>query len=274
MVMFKVDGTVIKQKGSYQAVADSVGYLDINFDFSEEWQECDCIVVVTTSRANASDYNTHMLNGNTYTVPANMMVVPGFFIGLVGYKYNPDTLTREKKITSQVYEVAVKRSILNNDISNPDDQPDSLFDQAVNELNTARNAINYVHIKWADDEPTANSDMKDVPADWLGIYCDNEKQESPTEYTAYKWYKVKGAKGDQGIQGLQGVQGVGISNVTFKETAANGDRIYTVLLTDGTGHDITVPKGSKGDKGNVNIRLTTVIPDELEDGEVVGVYTP
>jgi len=33
MVTLKVDGTVIKQKGSYQAVADSVNYFVLDFVF-------------------------------------------------------------------------------------------------------------------------------------------------------------------------------------------------------------------------------------------------
>lgn len=60
----------------------------------------------------------------------------------------------------------------------------------------------------------------------------------------------KGNKGDTGDTGETGETGVGISSVAYKEEKANGDKVYTVNLSDGTKYDFIVPKGAKGDKGD------------------------
>lgn len=55
----------------------------------------------------------------------------------------------------------------------------------------------YVHFKYSDDEPVADSDMYDTPDNWIGIYS-GTSETPPTSYTAYDWYKFKGDKGDTG----------------------------------------------------------------------------
>jgi len=195
MVTLKVDGTVIKQKGSYQAVADSVNYFVLDFVFSEEWLACDSIVVSTTSRADENLSYNQMLEGNSYRVPGSMMRHPGFTLGLVGYDVDGNV-----KITTQSYEIAVKKTGFNKDAAEPGAEQMSAFDQVMDELGKMKKAFKYVHIKWADMEPTSNAgvDMVDTPAEWMGIYCGNEEKEAPTDCMKYKWYKVKGEKGDRG----------------------------------------------------------------------------
>ena len=55
----------------------------------------------------------------------------------------------------------------------------------------------YVHIKYASQQPTQDSDMGDVPDDWIGIYS-GTSQTAPTTYTSYDWFEYKGEKGDTG----------------------------------------------------------------------------
>lgn len=85
-----------------------------------------------------------------------------------------------------------------------------------------------VYIKYAASQPTQDSDMKDSPDEWMGIYA-GVSATTPEHYTDYTWYKIKGAqgiqgnpftysdftpaqleglRGPQGIQGIQGVQGI------------------------------------------------------------------
>lgn len=45
------------------------------------------------------------------------------------------------------------------------------------------------------------------------------------------------------------IDGVGISSITFKETDAQGNNVYTVNLTDGSHYDIVCPKGAQGATG-------------------------
>lgn len=58
----------------------------------------------------------------------------------------------------------------------------------------------YMHIRYADHEPTQDSDMSTVANDWIGIYSGTSAT-APTAYTAYTWYKIKGNKGDKGDTG-------------------------------------------------------------------------
>ena len=55
----------------------------------------------------------------------------------------------------------------------------------------------YVWIRYAEDEPTSDSDILTNPNDWIGIYSGVEDS-PPTHYTDYTWFKFKGNKGDQG----------------------------------------------------------------------------
>ena len=55
----------------------------------------------------------------------------------------------------------------------------------------------YMHIKWAAHQPTADSDMSDVPNDYIGVYTGSSAT-APTTYTSYTWFKVKGEDGAVG----------------------------------------------------------------------------
>lgn len=51
------------------------------------------------------------------------------------------------------------------------------------------------------------------------------------------------------MDGTDGQAGVGISTITYKETDAQGNYIYTITLTSGSTYDITCPKGPQGATG-------------------------
>lgn len=55
-----------------------------------------------------------------------------------------------------------------------------------------------------------------------------------------------GATGPQGPAGSDGDDGVGITSITFKETDASGNNVYTVNLSDNTSYDIVCPIGPQG----------------------------
>lgn len=265
MVTLKVKGTVIKQKGSYQAVADSLNYLILDFVFSEEWKECDHIVISTTNRANPDLGYNQIITGTSYTVPGKMITVPGFTLGLVGYDSEDNV-----KITSQRYEIAVKAAGFDSEKAEPTASEKSAFDQAINDLNSAKSGVNYVHIRYADTVPTADDDMKESISDYMGVYCGTSKT-APTAYGEYKWHKIKGEQGERGLQGVQGIQGIqgvkgdkgdtgsqGIQGVQGEkgdkgDTGAKGDKgdkgdAFT--YSDFTAEQLAALKGDKGDKGD------------------------
>lgn len=51
------------------------------------------------------------------------------------------------------------------------------------------------------------------------------------------------------MDGADGAAGVGISTITYKETDAQGNYVYTITLTSGSTYDITCPKGPQGAPG-------------------------
>lgn len=56
----------------------------------------------------------------------------------------------------------------------------------------------HVWIKYASQQPTANShSIGDNPDDWMGIYS-GTAETAPTDWQAYAWYQIKGDKGDTG----------------------------------------------------------------------------
>lgn len=56
----------------------------------------------------------------------------------------------------------------------------------------------HVWIKYASQQPTANShSIGDNPDDWMGVYS-GTAETAPTDWQAYSWYKIKGDKGDTG----------------------------------------------------------------------------
>lgn len=245
MVTLKVKGTVIKQKGSYQAVADSLNYLILDFVFSEEWKECDHIVISTTNRANPDLGYNQIITGTSYTVPGAMITVPGFTLGLVGYDSEDNV-----KITSQRYEIAVKAAGFDSEKAEPSAAEKSAFDQAINDLNSAKSGVNYVHIRYADTVPTADGDMKESISDYMGVYCGTSKT-APTAYGEYKWHKIKGEQGERGLQGVQGIQGIQGVKGDKGDTGSQG--IQGVQGEKGDKGD-TGAKGDKGDKGEQGVK--------------------
>lgn len=257
MVTLKIKGTVIKQKGSYQAVADSLNYLILNFVFSEEWKECDHIVISSTNRANPDLGYNQIITGSSYTVPGAMITVPGFTLGLVGYDSEDNV-----KITSQRYEIAVKAAGFDSEKAEPTASEKSAFDQAINDLNSAKSGVNYVHIRYADTVPTADDDMKESISDYMGVYCGTSKT-APTAYGEYKWHKIKGEQGERGLQGVQGIQGIQGVKGDKGDTGSQG-----IQGVQGEKGD----KGDKGDKGEPGASASTAKP--LMDGTVaVGTST-
>ena len=122
----------------------------------------------------------------------------------------------------------------------------------------------YVHIKYAQSMPSADSDMVDYPNDWMGVYS-GTAENPPTTYTSYEWFQIKGEKGDTGNailsinrtgqSGLIDTYTISFSNntsTTFQ--VRNGSNItgiaktgtsglvdtYTVSLSDGTSTTFTV----------------------------------
>lgn len=60
--------------------------------------------------------------------------------------------------------------------------------------NGSNGANAYVHIRYAAQQPTSDSDIKTTPDEWIGLYSGTSAT-APTTYTSYTWYKFKGETG-------------------------------------------------------------------------------
>lgn len=56
----------------------------------------------------------------------------------------------------------------------------------------------YVYLKYSGVMPTSDSDMSDVPDEYVGIYSGTSST-APEHYTDYTWYDWKGDQGDAGM---------------------------------------------------------------------------
>lgn len=86
----------------------------------------------------------------------------------------------------------------------------------------------YVHIRYSDNQPTRDADMKTTPSNWMGIYSGSNAT-APTTYTSYQWYRIRGDTG------------VGISSI-----AQNQDYSFTISMDDGTSYNTAPLKGLDG----------------------------
>lgn len=102
-----------------------------------------------------------------------------------------------------------------------------------------------VFIKYADDEPTSDEDMKDVPSAWIGIY-NGTATSAPAHYTSYQWYNFKGAPGTDGDDGAAASVTVGSTTTGSAGTNASvtnsGSSSAAVL-------DFVIPRGADGQDG-------------------------
>lgn len=91
-------------------------------------------------------------------------------------------------------------------------------------------AADNLYFMWADNFPTADSDMyDDNTGPWIGI-AHTPSSSAPSHYTDYQWYEW---------QGPQGVAGSSISSISLTSQTGLMDT-YTITLTDGNTSTFTV----------------------------------
>lgn len=123
----------------------------------------------------------------------------------------------------------------NASVVNSGTSSDAVLNFTIPRGNTGAHGRN-TFIKFAQVEPTQDSDMQDNPGPWLGIY-NGTALNAPSSYQDYAWYNIKGETGAQGIPGedgdpgapgADGEDGVGIYTTTDDWTTPN----YTFDISD------------------------------------------
>lgn len=111
-----------------------------------------------------------------------------------------------------------------------------------------------VFIKYADEQPTQDSDMKDAPSAFMGVYSGTATT-APSTYTDYLWYQIKGGKGDTGNTGASGQDGVSPA-VTIGVISGG----HSVTITDAEhpgGQTFNVMDGENAAAATVTVGSTT-----------------
>jgi hypothetical protein len=131
-------------------------------------------------------------------------------------------------------------------------------------------AAAYVHIKWASQNPTSDSQLSDLPDDWIGIYSGTAST-APKTYSSYTWFEYKGDKGDTGdsITAVEKTSGTGAGGTSdtytvYAGTSKKAVGTFTVRNgMDGSGSVVTVNSQSPDTAGNVTVTGTDI---ELTSG--------
>lgn len=82
----------------------------------------------------------------------------------------------------------------------------------------------HVHVKYADKLPTSDSDMKDLPGDWLGISSNNSEQASE-HYSDYSWSYIKGEMNTAGMAEPYQEKPYKVGDIVYY-----GDKIYRCIV--------------------------------------------
>ena len=96
-------------------------------------------------------------------------------------------------------------------------------------VSTGADGINaYLWIKYSISQPTQDSDMTDVPSNWIGFYSGTSAN-APTAYISYQWFNYKGSTGDTGASGINGTDGA----TWYNGTACTGNSTTPTVFTTG-----------------------------------------
>lgn len=103
----------------------------------------------------------------------------------------------------------------------------------------------FVHIRYSENDPTRDADVKTTPDDWIGIYS-GISETAPTDYTAYTWFRIKGEKGDAGnsITGITLISSTGLTD-TYRINFSDGDTT-TFEVENGASIDSITLSGTSG----------------------------
>ena len=138
-------------------------------------------------------------------------------------------------------------------------------------------AQTYVWIMYANQNPTADSDMTSSPDDWIGIYTGTASS-APAHYTSYDWFEYKGDKGDTGapatltstaIEYQAGASGTTVPTGAWSSaipTVNQGDYLWTrTTLTFNSGNPVvsySVARAGVDGTGTGTVQsVNSIIPD-------------
>ena len=109
---------------------------------------------------------------------------------------------------------------------------------------------NYIHVKWADQIPTNDSQTNTTGGAYMGVYV-GISATPPTSYTKYTWVKVKGDDGQDaaGTDGKDGADGLSAYEIAVKNGFVGTEQQWLASLHGQDGHDGSDGIGINGQDG-------------------------
>jgi hypothetical protein len=243
LIELKVQGQEIKRKDKNKAVANSVKYLKVYFQFSSDWDGT-TKTAFFENRANESLNYSQFIIDDFCEVHPTMITVPGFYISVEG-------VDGDKVITTEACRIPVWDDGIPEGATEPTPEEKSVFAQMIEQMNNAiEGSKNTIYVKYANSIPISDAEMLDTPADYMGVYCGEAKEN--LSFAEYHWYKIrgeqgeKGDKGDKGDKGEDGIIGKDGADGVSPTHSWNG----TVLsITSASGTSSADLKGEQGERG-------------------------
>lgn len=207
MIMdYKVDGQILRRTGRNLIVADSIKYLAVRFNFSDEWKRTKKTVIFTY---NENSYNVLLDDDNIVVVPYEVIHHPGFTLSVYG-------TNNGMRITTSTIRVPVIKSGYTEG-ETPPEPTQTVYEQILDKLDSGGGGGTGKNGKSAYELAVENGFSGTVD-EWLE--------------------SLKGQPGKDGINGKDGANGKdGVNGINGKDGADGKD--ITSIDDSAVGTDTT-----------------------------------
>ena len=189
MIMdYKVDGQILRRTGRNLIVADSIKYLAVRFNFSDEWKRTKKTVIFTY---NENSYNVLLDDDNIVVVPYEVIHHPGFTLSVYG-------TNNGMRITTSTIRVPVIKSGYTEG-ETPPEPTQTVYEQILDKLDSGGGGGTGKNGKSAYELAVENGFSGTVD-EWLE--------------------SLKGQPGKDGINGADGKDGADITAINDSETSS------------------------------------------------------
>ena len=207
MIMdYKVDGQILRRTGRNLIVADSIKYLAVRFNFSDEWKRTKKTVIFTY---NENSYNVLLDDDNIVVVPYEVIHHPGFTLSVYG-------TNNGMRITTSTIRVPVIKSGYTEG-ETPPEPTQTVYEQILDKLDSGGGGGTGKNGKSAYELAVENG-FSGTESEWLE--------------------SLKGQPGKDGINGKDGANGKdGVNGINGKDGADGKD--ITSIDDSAVGTDTT-----------------------------------
>lgn len=253
MLKFEINGQTLKRVDTFGVVADSINYLEAEFDISNS--DFGGIITAIFEPLFGGVAYEQVLVDNACVVPYEVIKASGFKVSLFCY-------IDEKRITTNPFTIRVAESGYKKG-ETPREPSPTEYEQLVEIANKTKEIAQLVR----DDANEGKFNGRNGVDATIEIGTVSKGENASVVNTGTISHAVfdfvlpkgdKGAKGDKGEQGVQGIQGI------QGETGSDGKSAYEIAVEHG--YTESEEEWLKAMTAIVNIDEETIIIDDLESG--------